>query len=387
MIHPLHPQSDDPAPPPSPIRRRRTRSLLPFVGRDEQDQALDDLAQRAFPRLNFFLFTLLAAFLFSLAHAFSSAVWLAAALAFSPLLSPLTGTALGAATASFRFAARNLAALALAWILAFAAAWSASYIFSPLAGDVSIPGQLDLLTVLMVILAAAGLTWRFVRGANDAWIPNVIVSYGCLYPLCAAAWALAAGRSGEAQSAFLAWGIHSALALQASIGAYLAFGFRPAERNARGYSGIAAAGIAGIVLLAAWVGVAQPAAQPAPPTPATAVPAADTPTRTAVSTFTLAPAVTSTPTDTPPPSPTFTPTLRPMPAVVRGTGGSGVFVRDAPGVDGKKIASLQEGDAIEVIGGPVEKDGVLWIPIRMAGGQTGWMVAEYCATATPTRRP
>jgi hypothetical protein len=118
---PFQPLTDDTPPPPSSVRRRRTRSLLPFFGREEQDQALDDLAQRAFPRLNFFLFTLLAAFLFSLSHFFSSPVLLAAGLAFSPLLSPLTGTALGLATASARFAIRNLAALALAWILAFGA--------------------------------------------------------------------------------------------------------------------------------------------------------------------------------------------------------------------------------------------------------------------------
>jgi hypothetical protein len=386
-MNPLPPPSDSSGPPPSSVRRRRTRSLLPFFGRDAQDQALDDLAQRAFPRLNFFLFTLLAAFLFSLAHVFSSAILLVAALAFSPLFSPLTGTALGAATASFRFALRNLAALALAWILAFAAAWSAAYIFSFLPASGQAPGQLDLLTVLAVTLAAAGLTWRFIRGAADVWIPNVIVSYGCLYPLCAAAWAMAAGRTGEAQTAWLAWGIHSILAIQASIGAYLALGFRPAERNTRGYLGIAAAGIVGIALLAVWVGVTQPAAQEVPATPAPILLASDTPTRTEIPSLTLTPTISPTATDTPAPSMTFTPTLPPVPAVVRGTGGSGVFVRDAPGLDGKKIASLQEGDVIEVIGEPVEKDGTLWIPIRMSSGQTGWMALEFCATATPSRTP
>ncbi len=384
---PLQPLSDEAAPPPSSTRRRRTRSLLPFFGRDAQDQALDDLAQRALPRLDFFLSTLLTAFLFSLAYLFSSPTLFVAGLAFSPLFSPLTGTALGLATASGRFAVRNLAALALAWILAFAAAWSTAYIFSFLNARGEAPAQLDLLTVLAVILAAAGLTWRFIRGANDAWIPNVVVSYGCLYPLCVAAWAMAAGRAGEAQTAWLAWGIHSVLALQASIGAYLAFGFRPAERNARGYLGIAAAGIAGIALLIAWIGAAKPAALPATPPPAPILLATDTPTRTTVPSITFTPTITPPPTETPAPSVTFTPTIPPIPAIVRGTGGSGVFVRDAPGLDGKKIASLQEGDKIEVLGPAVEKDGTLWLPIRMASGETGWMALEFCATATPSRTP
>jgi hypothetical protein len=384
---PFQPLTDDTPPPPSSVRRRRTRSLLPFFGREEQDQALDDLAQRAFPRLNFFLFTLLAAFLFSLSHFFSSPVLLAAGLAFSPLLSPLTGTALGLATASARFAIRNLAALALAWILAFGAAWSAAYIFSFLPARGGAPPQLDLLTVLVVALAAAGLTWRFIRGAGDAWIPNVIVSYGCLYPICVAAWALAAGRSEEAQAAWLAWGIRSALALQASIGAYLAFGFHPAERNVRGYWGITAAGAAGIALLVAWIGAAQPAPQTAPGTPAPIMLATDSPTPSEVPSITLTPTESPPPTETPKPSATFSPTPLPVPAIVRGTGGQGVFVRDAPGLDGKKIASLQEGDSIEVLGPPVEKDGTLWIPIRMSSGQSGWMALEFCATATPTRTP
>jgi hypothetical protein len=383
---PLQPLSDEAPPPPSASRRRRARSLLPFFGREAQDQALDDLAQRAFPRVEFFLSTLLAAFLFSLAHIFSSPILLVAGLAFSPLLSPLTGTALGLATASARFAARNLAALALAWILAFTTAWSAAYIFSFLPAGGEFSSQLDLLTALAVGCAAAGLTWRFVRGANDAWIPNIIVSYGCLYPICVAAWAVAAGRGGEAQLAWLGWGIRFATALLASIGAYLAFGFRPAQRSVRAYWGIAAAGAAGAALLIAWIGTAQPAARPAPTTPAPILLPTDTPTPSPIPSITPTSTDTLPPTQTPTPSASFTPTLPPVLAVVQGTGGSGVFVRDVPGLDGRKIASLQEGDVIQVIGAPVEKDGTMWIPIRMSGGQTGWMVLAYCATATPLRR-
>jgi hypothetical protein len=384
---PFQPLSDESAPPPHSARRRRARSLLPFFGREEQDQALDDLAQRALPRLEFFLLTLLSAFLFSLAYVFSSPILLVVGLALSPPLRPLTGTALGLATASARFALRNLAALALSWILAFAAAWSAAYLFSFLPGSGVLPSQLDLLSVLIVALASAFLTWRFIRGVSDSWIPNAIVSFGCWYPVCVAAWAMVEGNGGEAQAALLAWGIRSILALQVSIGVYLANGFRPAERNARGYLGIAAAGIAGIALLAAWIGVPQPPAQTAPTTPAPILLATTSPTRTAVPTITQTPTVTPTNTGTPVPSATFTLTPLPVSAVVQGTGGSGVFVRDAPGMDGEKIASLQEGDVVQVIGSPVEKDGTLWIPIRISGGQTGWMALEYCATMTPTRTP
>lgn len=78
----MMPPSGGESTPPFSSRRRRARSFLPFVGQEERDRKLDDLAQRAFPRLNFFLFTLITAFLFSLAQffprpCFGSSVWCA----------------------------------------------------------------------------------------------------------------------------------------------------------------------------------------------------------------------------------------------------------------------------------------------------------------------
>ena len=360
--------------------------MLPFLGQEERDQALDDLAQRAFPRLDFFLYTLLAAFLISISFVFSSPVLLITGMAFSPLLSPLTGTALGLVTGSVRFAVRNLAALVLAWILAFLAAWSGAYLFSFLPAQGSAPPLMDVFTTVVVCVAAAALTWRFVRGAADIWIPNLVVSYGVLYPICAAALFLTAGEGEAAKAAWLTWGIHSCLALQASVIAYLVFGFRPSEQNVRAYAGIAAVGIIGVALLAAWTGSAQP--------PAAALLPAGTPEPillpSASPTLTPHPSITLTATESPipsltfTPSVTFTPTPPPVPAVVRGTGGQGVFLRDAPGLDGKKIASLQEGEIVEVLGPPVEADDTLWVPVRTESGITGWMALEFCATVTPT---
>jgi hypothetical protein len=386
LINPLQPISEDAAPQPSSLRRRRARSLLPFIGQDERDQALDEMAGRAFPRLDFFLYALLAAFLIGLSFVLSSPILLVAGLAFSPLLSPLTGTALGLVTGSFRFAVRNLAALVVAWILAFVAAWSGAYLFSFFPSHGAYPPMPDVFTAIVVVLAAVALTWRFLRGAADAWMPSLIVAYGVLYPICAAAGLMTAGAGEAATSAWLTWGIHTGLALLASIGTYLAFGFRPPERTIRAYSGIAAAGAIGLALLAAWAGTAPAVAPAAAPAAGTLEPIL---LPTASSTLTVQPSITLTatisplPSQTPKPSDTLTPTATPVPAVVRGTGGQGVFLRDAPGLDGKKIASLQEGDIVEVLGPPVEKDGTLWIPVRTDSGFEGWMALEFCATATP----
>jgi hypothetical protein len=367
----------------SALRRRRARSLLPFLGQEARDQALDDLAQRAFPRLDFFLYTLLSAFLISLSIVFSAPVLLVAGLAFAPLLSPLTGTALGLVTGSMRFAARNLAALALAWILAFIAAWAGAYLFSFLPGRGEALFVRDVFTAFVVVGAAAALTWRFLRGASDSWIPNLVVSFGFLYPICAAAGYAATGASADALSECMTWGIFVCLALLASIGMHWAMGFRPSGRNLQAYIGMAAAGAAGLALILAWIDTAPPATHPAGTPEPVLLP-------TASYTLTLRPTLTGTatispiPSSTPPPSPTLTPTETPAPALVHGTGGQGVYLRDAPGLAGKKIASLQEGELVEVLGPPVDKDDTQWVPVRTSSGIEGWMALEFCSTLTPT---
>jgi hypothetical protein len=377
------PPADGESAPSRPLRRRRARSFLPFLGQEERDRTLDDLAQRAFPRLNFFLFTLLAAVLFSLAQILSWPVLWALGLVLAPLLSPLTGAALGLVTSSLTFTVRNLAALALGWILAFLAAWLIVFL-----AFVSDPGKiyplLEPVALIATVLAAAWLTWRFLRGAPDSWMPSAVVSYLCLYPLCAAGWTAATGKGDGAITALLAWAIRVSLALLASMGTYLALGFRPSERTARAYVGIAAMVLIGVMLIGAWAVRGTPGAEPAP------IPMS-TSTSTATFTPTPEPSITLTATDTPPPSQTpipsatFTATYPSVKAIVRGTGAGGVFLRDAP--NGKKIDSLNDGDEVIVIGPAVQADTTWWIPVRTASGKIGWMAMEFCATVTPTSKP
>ncbi len=368
---------------PRPLRRRRARSFLPFLGQEERDRTLDDLAQRAFPRLNFFLFTLLSAVLFSLAQILSWPVLWILGLVLAPLLSPLTGAALGLVTSSLTFTVRNLAALALAWILAFLAAWLIVFL-----AFASTPGAiyplLEPIGLLATVLGSAWLTWRFLRGAPDAWMPSALVSYLCLYPLCAAGWTAAAGHGDAAIAALLAWAIRVSLAMIASMGTYLALGFRPTARNARAYAGIAAMVVIGLALIGAWAVSGTSGAAPAL-IPTATIPATETLTPTAEPSITPAATATLTPTSTPVPSATFTATFPLVKAVVHGTGAGGVFLRFSP--DGKKIGSLNDGDEVVVLGPPVQAGGTWWIPVRTAAGQEGWMAMEFCATLTPAASP
>jgi hypothetical protein len=369
--------------PARPLRRRRARSFLPFLGQEERDRTLDDLAQRAFPRLNFFLFTLLAALLFSLAQILSWPVLWVLGVILAPLLSPLSGAALGLVTSSFTFTARNLAALALAWILAFVAAWGTVYL-----AFVSDPGAyaplLEPVALIAVILASAWLTWRFVRNAADSWMPSAVVSYLCLYPLCVAGWMAASGKGEQAVGALLAWAIRVTLALIAAMGTYLALGFRPSTRNVRAYAGIAALLIIAAALAGAWAGMGSAGAAPAPTATFIPIPT-ETPTATPLPT--VPPTVTATlePSPTPTLTLTFTATFPAVRAIVHGAGGSGVFLRDAP--NGKKINSLYDGDEVTVLGPAVQAGGTWWLPVRTKSGEQGWMAMEFCATVTPTNTP
>jgi hypothetical protein len=377
------PPDDGENAPSRPPRRRRARSLLPFLGQEERDRTLDDLAQRAFPRLNFFLFTLLAALLFSLAQILSWPVLWVLGLVLAPLLSPLSGAALGLVTSSLTFTARNLAALALAWILAFIAAWAVVYL-----AFVSNPGPtyplLEPVALLAILLASAWLTWRFLRNAPDSWMPSAVVSYLCLYPLCVAGWMAAGGKGEAAVGAMLAWAIRVSLALIASIGTYLALGFRPTARNARAYAGIAAMLIVGAALVGAWAGMGEPGAAPAPTLTFVPIPT-ETPTPSPLPSITPTVTATLEPSSTPTLTPTFTATFPAVRAIVHGAGGSGVFLRDSP--NGKKIDSLYDGDEVTVLGPAVQAGGTWWLPVRTKSGEQGWMAMEFCATVTPTNTP
>jgi hypothetical protein len=136
----------------------------------------------------------------------------------------------------------------------------------------------------------------------------------------------------------------------------------------------------------AWAGSAEPAARPAG-TPEPILLPSSSPTRTPIPSITPTGTISPLPSETPRPSLTFTPTPPPVPAVVHGTGGQGVYLRDAPGLEGKKIASLQEGETVEVLGPAVEKDGTWWVPVQTSSGIRGWMAVEYCATVTPASTP
>jgi uncharacterized hydrophobic protein (TIGR00271 family) len=102
-----------------------------------------------------------------------------------------------------------------------------------------------------------------------------------------------------------------------------------------------------------------------------------TATRTPTATYTATPTATftNTPTPTDTPTPTQTPTSTPALAYIANTGGSGVYLRDAPA--GKIIGSLPEGAAVEVLYRRETVNNILWIEIQDLLGRTGWVPSQY----------
>ncbi len=101
--------------------------------------------------------------------------------------------------------------------------------------------------------------------------------------------------------------------------------------------------------------------------------ATSTPAPTSTATFTPTATWTATPTEMP--SPTSTPT--PILARVGGTGGLGVWMYRAPGLDGLKIRAWSDRTKMIVVGGPVEADGYVWIQVVDPRGYVGWIPDLY----------
>lgn len=83
---------------------------------------------------------------------------------------------------------------------------------------------------------------------------------------------------------------------------------------------------------------------------------------------------------TPQPTATVTPTV--CRAVVEGTGGNGIYLRDAP--QGEQLVILAEGTLLTVLeDAPVEAGGFVWRKVRAVGGEEGWAAQDFLTIRAP----
>lgn len=83
---------------------------------------------------------------------------------------------------------------------------------------------------------------------------------------------------------------------------------------------------------------------------------------------------------TPEPTVTVTPTV--CRAVVEGSGGNGIYLRDAP--QGAELVILQEGTLLTVLeDAPVQAGDFTWRKVRAVGGEEGWAAQEFLNIRAP----
>lgn len=83
---------------------------------------------------------------------------------------------------------------------------------------------------------------------------------------------------------------------------------------------------------------------------------------------------------TPQPTVTVTPTV--CRAVVEGSGGNGIYLRDAP--QGAELVILPEGTLLTVLeDAPVEAGDFVWRKVRAVGGEEGWAAEDFLTIRLP----
>jgi len=91
------------------------------------------------------------------------------------------------------------------------------------------------------------------------------------------------------------------------------------------------------------------------------------------------------PTATPTPDielPTPTPTVVVCRAIVEGTSGNGLTLRDVPG--GTELAILPDGSVLTVMDdAPQESGGFTWRKVRLVGGDEGWVAEDFLTIRAP----
>jgi hypothetical protein len=267
--------------------------------------------------------------------------------------------------------------------------------------------------LIVMALGAVLLTVSFVRSESKPYLPSVVVAYELFMPLSASGFGLGNGVGDLWPHGVLAFVVHLAWATTLGLITLAVLRFRPLS----GLGYVFALGVSALVILTLfWL---TNSSQPAEPTAGAAPPATtstmeplpgeaasitalpsmtlvaegptgneSTPEEISVTTDgTITPVpvtldvtlpVTETRTSTPEPEPT------PIYAVIRAREGGGAYVRREPG--GNVLATLANGEIVQILPETQDLNGVLWIHIVATRNDIhveGWIIQSVLETATP----
>jgi hypothetical protein len=371
-----------------PARRRRARRLLAPLDADERAALVDEIAHRASPTFDFFVFSLLAGIVISAGLVLDQPAILLLGALIAPLMAPVIGLSLATVVGSVRFFLRSLVGFLIGSALVFLAGFIAgnlalSWYPTPLLQAYS-HAQLSWANFLVLALGAIFTSAAMLRDTQRPVIASAALAYTLYIPIAVAGFGLSSATPDLWPDGLVVYTIHLAWAALLGAITLVIFGYRPLTLF--GYTFGGALTLLGIILLIGLGGTgAVVGGQMALPTP---IPSA-TRTITPTSTLTLTPVPpTDTPTptwtytNTPTPTETLTPTPTPVFALVQTDDGTGVLLRDEPG--GVVIGSYIDGTLMQVLPGEMIQDGVTWIRVIAPDGVNGWIVGRLLKILTPT---
>ena len=373
-------------------RRRAHRGFVPLRS-SERAALLEDLARRAFPSIEFFLFALLCGTILGAAYILDAPALLLLGILLAPMLTPWVGLTLAAMTGSWRFFFQTLLSLTIAGAILVLTGGLAGLV-GRLWGSLPLFYASKVYTLfwwpdwLVTALGAAILIMSLVRSEKNLILPNILLAYGLFLPLSAAGVGLGQGNSSMWANGAQVFLVHLALATLTGGIILAIMHFRPARTA--GCILPVLIGIASLAALVFFTGL--------PTELAALLRHALTTTRyqTQTPTATLRPSATATlpftPTDTFTPEPSITPslTLTPQPtpsyAMINAAYGGGAKVRSEPGT-GSEVTVLINGIIVEVLPEIQSVDGDAWVHIRTADGIEGWVLQSVLSAPSVSPSP
>jgi hypothetical protein len=404
----LSPLAD--AAPPQPVRpyarrRRQRRRLIPSSS-DERAEFLEDLAHRAYPTLEFFIFSVLAGAILGASYMLDSQALLFLGVLLAPVMMPWVGMVLATVTGSWRYFFQTLLGFLLGAVLIFvtgALAGFASRIFMPITlTQAFVHTRLWWPDLFVLLLGAILFPISIVRSEEKPILPSAMLAYEFYLPLSAAAVGLGSGVKGLYPDGLIVFLIHVTLAILVGIITLFIMGFRPYTLAGftLGTTIILISIVTLIFISGLWTlipaqinpfggstpvpgatptGLTAPAPEfsPQPEFSPTPVPPTDTPTVTPSATLVFP--TPETPTATPSPLPT------PIFAKIFTSQDTGVTVRTEP--SGPILTTLVNGWLVEVLPEQQEYKGKIWAHIRFTtdriGTVEGWVYQSLLIMATP----
>lgn len=380
-----------------PARRRRARRSLIPASNDERAALLENLARKAFPSFEFFLFSLLAGAIMGAGFMFDSQGILLLGVLITPLMTPWVGIGLATVSGAGRFFFQTLAGFVISAGMIFGTSWLAGIATLLFASQTQVQAIIHThlwpANLFVLLLGSILLVLSFIRSEQRPILPSIMLAYGLFLPLSAAGFGLGSGISDYWPNGGLVFLVHLALASLAALLTLSVLGFRP-RRIPGCFMTLVVAFTALVVFI--WLSGAGSFMLDLFNIP-TAVPQSQatqqfsrTPTLevsppATLASETLEPSLTPT-LQIPPsltPTITVTPQATPIYARIFSDSGQGANVRVNPGSNSPILVSLVNGTLVEILPEIQVLDGVTWLHIRTSDGIVGWIIQNLVETATP----